>query len=263
MILCSPYADLNDLAACHCPESSPTVSQTALEVASEILYGLTGRQFAGLCEAVLRPCGSSGGLSSASWSTWSYPWYPIRQGGAWVNTGPCGCHVASDCACSSYPRVDLGRADIQSVEVVTLEAEVLDAGAYRLDEHRYLTREDGGGWPCCQHLGRPLGEPGTWSIELTYGEPAPASLVQATATLATEYVKACVDDETCRLPAQTQTIARQGVTIQLSDPTQYLAAGLTGIAEVDLIVKALNPAGISRQAVVRSPEVRSAGLWSS
>ena len=75
-------------------------------------------------------------------------------------------------------------------------------------------------------------------------------------------MKACIDDETCRLPRGTQSVARQGVTIELSDPMQYLDAGRTGIPEVDQIVKALNPHSITRSAIVRSPEKRSAGVWS-
>jgi len=168
--------------------------------------------------------------------------------------------MASDCSCSIYPRVNLGRDDVQSVETVTIDDVVLDAGAYRLDEHRYLTRTDGSHWPCCQNLGLDSGE-GTWSVALTYGWPVPQYLVQAAAVLAMEFVKSCTNDDTCRLPARTQSVVKQGISIELSDPVGFIGQGMTGIPEVDMAIKAANPNGITRQAIVRSPEVRSAGLW--
>jgi hypothetical protein len=192
---------------------------------------------------------------------WAFPWYPIRSGGVWLNIGGCGCHIARDCACNSYPRLNLGRSDIQSVAEVLIDDVVLDPAAYRLDENRYLVRVDGAGWPCCQDLSLNSGE-GTWSVELVYGWPVPESLKRAAGVLATEFVKACTNDSTCRLPARTQSVAKQGVTIEMQDPQIFLDSGRTGIYEVDLAVKAFNPNGLNREAVVRSPEVRSAGLWS-
>ena len=145
MTLCTPYADLNDLAACECPDAPGTVAQSSLEVASEILYALTGRQYPGTCPAVLRPCASPDPMLGFNWLSWPYPWYPIRIGGVWLNMGPCGCHTASDCACSTYPRVNLGRDDVQTVTAVTIDGAVLDESDYRLDENRYLVKLSGAG----------------------------------------------------------------------------------------------------------------------
>ena len=102
---------------------------------------------------------------------------------------------------------------------------------------------------------------GTWSIALTYGWPVPASLTRAAAILAMEFVKACNGDGTCRLPLGTQSVVKQGISIELSDPQIFLEDGRTGIYEVDLAIRVVNPHGITRSALVRSPEVRPAGVW--
>lgn len=257
MSLCSPWVTESDLVSCGCPEASADVTESSIQTASEILYALTGRQYPGTCEATLRPCANGG--SSRPFG-WSYPWFPIRIGGQWLNIGGCGCHTANDCACRPYPRLNLGRSDIQSVETVTIDDVELDPTAYRLDSHHYLIRTDGSGWPCCQDLSVDSGE-GTWSVELTYGWPVPESLRHAAAVLAMEYVKSCISDDSCRLPSRTQSIVKQGISIELQDPAQYLDSGRTGIPEVDLAVHAANPNGLTREAIVRSPEVGRAGVW--
>ena len=257
-MLCSPWISEADLVACNCPTASQVITSTAIDVSSEILYALTGRQYPGTCEATLRPCANGGSNVPVGWS---YPWFPIRLGGQWLNIGGCGCHMARDCACNIYPRLNLGRTDIQSIVSVVIDDVVLDPAAYRLDSHRYLVRTDGDHWPCCQDLSLDSGV-GTWSVELTYGTPVPEALKFAASTLAMEYVKACIDDDTCRLPSRAVSVAKQGVTIELQDPAQFLDSGRTGIPEVDLAVHAFNPNGLTRQALVRSPEVRGAGVWS-
>lgn len=257
MTLCSPWATLNNLTECGCPDADALVAEFSLDSASEIMFALTGHQYPGTCETTLRPCSSGGSMVSTPFGP---PWVPMRVGGNWLNLGGCGCHIARDCACNGYPRVNLGRSDVQSIEAVTIDDEVLDPDAYRLDENHYLVRVDGGNWPCCQDLSLNSGT-GTWSIDLTYGWPLPQSLVRAAAVLAMEFVKACTGDASCRLPAGTQSVVKQGITIELNDPQIFLTQGRTGIYEVDLAIKAVNPNGIVREALVRSPEVRSAGLW--
>lgn len=258
-MICTNYLTPADLVDCDCPDASPSVILLSIEAASEILFYLTGKQWPGVCEATVRPCGNPG--SPLGWSSifWTYPWIPMKFGATWVNMGPCGCSMES-CGCRPYPAVNLGRTDIQSVETVTIDGVELDPGDYRLDNHQMLVRTDGGRWPCCQNLALDSGE-GTFIIELTYGFPIPSSLKRAATVLTSELIKACVGDEGCALPRTTQTIVRQGVTMDLFDPAEIIASGATGLYEVDLVVKALNPHRLTRAPRVLSPDLPTS-IWS-
>lgn len=256
-MLCTPYLTPADLVECDCPQdASPTVIELAIQSASEIEYLLTGKQYPGECEATVRPCGNSG--SSLGWSAmfWSFPWVPILTGGVWINQGPCGCSMDA-CGCSGYPNVNLGRTDIQTVESVTLDGD--DFTDYRLDSNQFLVRTDGGRWPCCQNLAADSGA-NTFIIELTYGRPIPSMLKRAATVLASELVKACSGVE-CALPKTTQTIVRQGATMELFDPAEIVASGATGLYEVDVINHALNPNHLLRAPRVYSPDLPTS-VWS-
>jgi hypothetical protein len=259
--LCTPWITETDLIACGCPENAdPGVLNLAIDTASELLYALTARQFPGTCTATVRPCSNPGSPYAFNWAVWHYPWVALRVDGMWLNLGPCGCNMAADCGCAPYPRVNFGRSDILGVTEVTIDGDVLPATDYRLDQSQYLVRTDGGKWPCCQNLGLDLGEEGTWGVELTYGQEPPTPVTHAAAVLAAEFVKACTGGE-CRLPARTQTVTKQGVTIGFLDPFDFLDRGRTGLFEVDLVITSYNPNGLARRGRVLSPELPRA-LWS-
>ncbi len=232
----------------------------AIQTASEVLYALSGRQYPGLCQETVRPCAN--GLSiepGFSWSRWTYPWYPVKNGATWLNLGPaCGCHVTYDCACNGVPQVDLGRSDVQQIFTVNIDGTELSAGAYRLDHGQWLVRTDGNTWPCCQDLSKDIGETGTWYIELEYGAEPPQMGRTAAQKLACELAKAAAGGD-CDLPERVATITRQGVTMALLDPQAFLTEGRTGLYEVDLFLSAANPNGLSRRATAWSPEVKGRG----
>lgn len=258
MSVCTPWITSADLVACGCPTSSdndqvtPDIVDSALMSASEVVYMLTAQQWPGECEATVRPCTPSSGSGMVSWP---YPYLPVMIAGDFYNFRPgCGCHTADDCGCTPYPRVDLGRDDITGIVSVDVGADTLGPGDYRLDSGRWLIRTDGSQWPCCQNMAADLGTEGTWSVTYTYGRPVPTSLREAAARLATEMVKGCVGDDTCRIPNRATTVTREGVTYALLDPQSFLTDKLTGLWEVDLAIKAFNPDGVLRRARILSPE---------
>ena len=252
-MICSDWVTPVDLTACDCPDDAPAaVVSTSITVASELLYALTGRQYPGTCSETLRPCSNSGDPYGFTPWLWTYPWTPVRMGGQWLNLGPCGCHMRT-CGCGGYPSVNLGRSDVQSVTEVKIDGSVLAGTAYRLDSQQYLTRIDGDTWPCCQDLTEPTTEVGTWSVSITYGDPVPEALKRAAAVLASEFIKDCIGAD-CRLPQRTTTVTRQGLTIDMIDPQQFLDLGRTGIYEIDLAVRAYNPHNLTRRSMVWSPE---------
>lgn len=245
-MICNPWPTID------CCDTAPSDDLTL--AASEILYMLSGRQYGGLCQETVRPC--SGGSSAPYF--WPYPTYPVLQGGTWFNIG-CGCHVSYDCGCKGFPQVDLGRSDIREIFNVNIDGASISASAYRLDEGRWLVRTDGNQWPCCQDLGKDIGETGTWYVELEYGLNPPVSGQLAAGKLACELQKACDGDEDCALPSRVTSVVRQGITFAVLDPQDFLTEGRTGLYEVDLFLGAVNPNGLRRRATAWSPGLPGRG----
>jgi len=259
-MICADWITEAELEACETVDGATTViNERMITATSEILYALSGRQYSGSCTETVRPCAQGSALPGFAWSRWTYPWTPMKSGSTWLNIGPaCGCHISYDCACSGIPEVFLGRSDVTEILLVDIAGTTLAAGNYRLDHGSRLVRIDGSLWPCCQDLSEDIGETGTWYIELAHGVDPPQSGKNAAASLATEMVKACIGAD-CRLPQRVTNIVRQGVSMTLLDPLDFMTDGLTGIYDVDLFIKAVNPNGLMRRATAWSPEVRGKG----
>lgn len=258
-MICTPWLTRSELEeCCVVPESSTVLQDSMIAAASEILYNLSGRQF-DICNETIRPCSGGSMLPGFAWSRWTYPTYPMRWGGVWLNIGPaCGCHIAYDCACNGIPEVNLGRWDVTDIVSVVIDGDILSPSAYRLDPGGLLVRTDGGMWPCCQDLSKAPGEDGTWYIELVHGQAVPAAGKLAAGSYACELIKSCVGEE-CAIPQRVTSLVRQGVSMTLLDPQEFLDNGLTGLPLADAFVRAFNPSGLDRRATAWSPEVRGKG----
>lgn len=254
MTVCTPWldaADLIDDEACgaRLVDVDPTNVQRGLDLATEVLYRLSGEKFPGLCTDVVRPCGRrpAGGpswrhpVSAPTW-TWDRSW------------GVCS-HPADACGSCTLPRVALGRYPVESVDAVWIDGALLAASAYMVEDRRYLVRVDGDGWPCCQDLaGDYLTDDDTFAVEVTYGrDPDDAALV-ALRVYATEVALAlCPGDNDCALPQRVQSITRQGVSVAVVDPLDFLDNDRTGIVLVDAWLKAVNPKGRRGAARITAP----------
>lgn len=201
----------------------------AVQVASALLYELSGRRYSGHCRATVRPqqvfttCGPRGW-----WRAGRRPW---------------GCRALDDVILAGYP--------VREIEEVKLDGVVLDPSAYMLTGGRYLLRTDGSWWPSCQYIELPDSEDGTFSITYTYGADPPLTGRHAAAKLACEVARAC-DGGECALPENVSRVVRQGVEVAV-DAARALPGGL-GLQEVDAFLRAVGP-GRRRPAVV-SPDSR-------
>lgn len=199
----------------------------AEDIAVHVLWALSGRQF-GACETTVRPCPTyAQGFGYG-------PFMLTLDAGHWLNWR-CGC--VGSCAVSG-PRVVHLPGPVVDVVAVTVAGAVLDPSEYQL-EGNALYRKSGAAWPS-QDLGRPLDEPGTWSVKYRRGHPVPPGVDKLAGQLAREFIAACDDEDTCRLPRTVMATTRRGVSHQF-DPTKILAAGKTGLTEVDLWLSAVNP----------------------
>lgn len=247
---CQTWVNVGTVADC-CTVSDLEELEIWVQVATDLLHVLSGQQFTGACTKTIRPCEVVCRCSchAAGWPTWAldplWSWYSLTS-------GPRCCP----------PQIDLG-GKVASITSVRVDGEMLASSAYRLDEGRWLVRladEDGNneGWPCCQRLDLPATEDCTFEVAYRTESDVPEAGVRAAADFACELAKACNPAAgDCRLPKRVQTITRQGVTMALLDPQDFLDKGRTGLYLVDLFLAAVNPEGFRSPPRVLSPDIVS------
>lgn len=232
----NPLPELTD------PPSPEYVAALATQSAAEdlavsVLFALSGHQY-GVCDAKVRPCvmddpffgrrhHRGGGLVTSYVLSW--------EGDRWINWG-CGC-LGERCRLTG-PRMIHLPGPVQSIDAVTIGGVVQDPSTYVL-EGNVLYRK-GAIWPR-QDLGRPLGEPTTWSVDYQKGIPVPAGVDKLTGLMAQEFMYAATGNNKCRLPRNVTAVARNGVTYMVYDPATFYQSGKTGLAEIDMWLAAVNP----------------------
>ena len=229
---------LNPLPAEDDPDYAEALAarQNALDLAVQVLWALSGRQF-GVCETLVRPCPTgdcgSGARPGSTWNQSTAPFIPTYEYGRWVNY-TCGCDGGR---CKAMgPRTVHLPGPVQGIVTVTIGGEVLDPSEYVL-EGDVLYRK-GTNWPP-QDYNKPLDENGTWSVTYLKGNPVPAGVGVMVGQLAKEFLSVC-SGETCRLPKNVVSTTNRGITRQF-DPTLMYAYGKTGLSEIDMWLAAINP----------------------
>jgi hypothetical protein len=160
------------------------------------------------------------------------------EGNGWLSWW-CGC--VGRCNLSGPGSVHLP-GPAQEVIAVIAAGVLLDEDQYVLEGDVLYRTGDAAVWPN-QDLGRPLGEPNTWSVEYLRGLPVPSGVDRLTGLLANEFLAACTGGK-CRLPRSVTRVSRQGVTYEVFNPNTIYAARKTGLPEVDLWLSAVNPVGL-------------------
>lgn len=226
------------------------IQAAARDYAALILWAATGQQF-GLCQVTVRPCGSNkcgdNWFNFFGFSWGSGTWTPYIFQGQWFN-----CMCWGSCCCEPRCQVRL-MGDVAEVLEVTIGGIALDPSAYRVDDGHWLVRIDGECWPECPDMNTNNGDN---VFEVTYlrGDPVPPALLNAAATLACEWAKACQGAD-CRLSSRVTSISRSGIDINMVDPNMLLERGWTGIPEVDSVIMALNPYNRKQRGRIYAPEL--------
>lgn len=227
------------------------IQSAARDYAAIILWAATGRQF-GLCEVTVRPCGMRrcpDGLGEFWGYDWSGgTWVPYIFGGQWFN---CACGIG--CCCDPRCQMRLMGPVAQMVEVL-IGGIAVDPATYHVDDNHWLVRSGSECWPQCADMDNLVGDN---TLEVTYlrGTEVPNSLLRAAASLACEWAKACMNDDTCRLSNRVTSVIRQGITIDMVSPEELLESGLTGLWEVDTVIRALNPHRNVERLRIYAPEL--------
>jgi len=198
-----------------------------LLAASEILYRLSGGRWrgTGCTRTLVVEAGPRGEL-------------PLPLPG--TGQRPASRHPGSRLTLPDYP--------VTSVTSVHVNTILLPAVSYRLENGRWLRRLDG------------AGDPIAWTgsevqVIYAFGAAPPYGGARAAEVLGVEIALALAGSESCALPQRVQTITRQGMTVAMLDPQDYLREGLSGLPEVDLWLAAVNPGKLRRPSTVWSPDV--------
>lgn len=209
--------------------ASPEDQVRFVTAAAEILYALSGRQFGLVCGEWIReedgPCHQScvSGLVTGGW-------YPARTAdGGWTNCG---------CACECKIHLP---GPVHSISGVKLNGVVVDASEYWVNNRSELVLASGG---CVVD-----------SVQYCRGTPLPTSGGVALGEFACEIAKACLNDDTCCLNSRVTSITRQGVTMNMIDPLEFIEKGRTGLYIVDAWLQAVNPKSRVRRAGIYSPDL--------
>lgn len=250
---CAPWITGSDIPTAACAD--PDKRALAASAASVILYRLSGRQYPGICERTIRPCGVGCG-SWARWPAYRDHWWPATQtpSGTWSIPGGIPVLMGGQCdGRCRLPSVTLPGPIVDVIEVV-VDGVVLDPGAYQVVGWRRLERLDGETWPCTQSMAAnsgPGGDPGTMQVTYRYGRLPDDAGMAAVIDYASEYAKLlCGNVEGCRLPRRTRSVVRQGISFEVTSNLDYLDKGRTGVETVDNWLVTVNPARLVRRSTV-------------
>lgn len=231
----APWATRADL-----PDPAPTLPggdaewDATLALASEVLWALTGRRWAGerthTVEVVAPVAGDPFPVGwSASWG----PVHPALIDGEVYN-----------CGCSAAERVRLPHDGITAVEEVTVRGAVRAPESYMLDRG-HLVDLSGRGWPTC---------PPGFAVRYTAGKAPPEGGRRAAALLAREHARARLGDPGSVLLLNLTSRTRQAITETFVPAADLIERGMTGVPQVDSWVATVNPAKLTRRARAWSPD---------
>jgi hypothetical protein len=248
-VLCGPWAtpgDVPDKVKTETGITDDVQWLRPLELASELLWMLTGRRWLGVgcTETVtLRSTGATQGRGSWPYSrTWGQcPCWGFggwSGGWLWPPTSYAGAHIARPFA------VKLPRSEASAVTSVTIGGVAFTD--FELTHDGWLRRTDGQGWPVCGD---------ETVITYQFGTPPPAGGVAACVALGTELAKDMYNLDDCQLPARTTSISREGITMTVIDPQTFLDKGRTGLVSVDIWLSAINPTSRTQRAMIWSPDL--------
>lgn len=258
---CGSWATVEDVERlvgdAECFAENLVLLEDCLVIATETLFVLSGRQFPGICEVTVRPCAVDQATSSSPEPLFGYQTDSFDGFG-----GSCSCNhpPARGCSCCGPSETRLGYSPIVEVVEILIDGVVLDPASYRVDDGKYLVRLPNVGettprsWPCCQRLDLPTTEPETWSVSFCYGKGAPPLGVVAAARFAAELAKAALGLDCCIAARNVTSLSREGVSIEVLSPTDFLTAGLLNIFEADLFIQTYNPAKLRKNAKILSPD---------
>lgn len=204
----------------------------AIAAASHILWGLSGRKYAG-SQSVVEFYDTRSGIG----------WLDSLQAQALFQVYGTNYTLCTDCG---FPhRLRLRHQPVQRILSVELNGVAVAPTDYALLNNAILGFPYGSiacGATCAR-------------VSYIWGVNPPAGGRAAAASLANQFLLAWDGDDTCKFPKRVTSVTRQGVSWTILDPQDFLDDGRTGIYEIDLFLKTVNPDKARRPARVFSPDI--------
>lgn len=217
-------------------------TEEAIQVASNLLWAMSGRKYTGETIVTERyTCTLRNNRMGPSDRTNS----PVLFGGDVYNI-PSGDYdeyseLVSD-GLSPDARIRLrGRPVTQVITIRNKNGDILDPSTYYLVDHSTIHIRAGTPWTPC-------------NVEITYkyGIPVPTAGKMAARKLAIEFARLWSGDEECELPQRVTSVSRQGVSYTILDNQEFIDELRTGLYEIDLFLKTVNPDNARRKSKVFS-----------
>lgn len=236
-----------------CPDWANYSEATQLRAAimgAVWMWAATGKLY-GQCETTVQLCRTPERLPTYRAYPVSAPggggWSPYLLDGVWFN-GPTG--GGTCCASRCELRLPGHVENTAAVTEVIVAGVDLEPGDWQIFDYGVLVRTDGQCWPtCCNAAGEA-------AIEVVYlnGQPVPADVLYGAEVMACEFAAACTPGAKCRLPRRVSSMTQMGTSIDFSQLPDYTVPNLgSGLVEVDDIVKARNPYGMTAPVRLTSP----------
>jgi hypothetical protein len=217
-------------------------TEEAAQVASNLLWAMSGRKYTGETIVTERyTCTLRNNRMGPSDRTNS----PVLFGGDVYNI-PSGDYdeyseLVAD-GLSPDARIRLrGRPVTKIISMRNKNGDILDPSSYYLVDHSTIHIKAGTPWTPC-------------NIEITYayGVPVPTAGKMAARKLAIEFARLWAGDEMCELPQRVTSVSRQGVSYTILDNQEFIDELRTGLYEIDLFLKVVNPDNARRKSKVFS-----------
>lgn len=254
MALCAPWTTpaATQEARTGCSAVDDGKLAAGIEVASDVLWRLSGHRWPGVCPDRVRPVSFRGAVYG-SYGPPDFRWRP--------SAGACDCQRRGLIGCNGYDAVALPHNPVMAIDEVLVDGVELPAGAYRVDDRRWLVRlpdpadpdDTPRGWPCCQRLDLPPTAEGTWEVAYEWGGLPPASGVAAAQALGCEIGKRLSGEE-CALDDRVTSVTRENISMDLLDPGNAGREDGFGVPEVRMFLEAVNPNDTRRPARVINPD---------
>lgn len=227
-----PWITVGDL-----DNPSDPYAEYAIYSATYILWGLSGRKYHGVADIT---------------EAYVCPEYDLPANCSWVGhdtfrtpRGYQGYVIRDRINHQQSPsRIRLRQQPVRKINSVSLAGSAIPSSSYYLRNGSDLViSTDGCGWSLCDSL----------EVSYTYGVAPPSAGKLAAIDLANELVKA-YNGLDCNLPQNVVNIQRQGISIEMFDPQNFLESGRIGLYSVDLFIAVSNPSKAKKPAKVFSPD---------
>ena len=224
--------------------STDEMAGDACQLASFILWAATGRKY-GRARTVTETyeCACSLSKTGPAFMPYRLGVAPTLIDGAVVNT-TCGCIGVSG---GRHTRLRLSGRPVRRVHSVHKGSVELDPSTYSVQNSGLLTLAQGSPNDVCG-----------LTVTYSYGTGIPGGGRMAAKLLSEEFLRSWNGDADCRLPDRVTNVSRQGVSFSIIDRQEFVDELRTGILEIDMFLRAVNPARALKPARVFSPDLPKA-----